>query len=130
MLFNSLEFFIFLPVVFVLFWFLFKKKLKLQNLLIVVASYVFYGWWDWRFLSLIVFSSFVDYTIGVLLKNEEEERKRKILLWTSICVNIGFLGFFKYYNFFVESFIDTFSLIGVELHSSTLNIILPVGISL
>ncbi|NRB58885.1 MAG: MBOAT family protein [Winogradskyella sp.] len=129
MLFNSLEFFIFLPVVFVLFWFLFKKKLKLQNLLIVVASYVFYGWWDWRFLSLIVFSSFVDYTIGVLLKNEEEERKRKILLWTSICVNIGFLGFFKYYNFFVESFIDTFSLIGVELHSSTLNIILPVGIS-
>ncbi|GAB5563283.1 MAG: MBOAT family protein [Winogradskyella sp.] len=129
MLFNSLEFFIFLPVVFVLFWFLFKKNLKLQNLLIVVASYVFYGWWDWRFLSLIVFSSFVDYTIGVLLKNEEEERKRKILLWTSICVNIGFLGFFKYYNFFVESFIDTFSLIGVELHSSTLNIILPVGIS-
>src|SRR5690606_30451822 len=129
MLFNSLEFFIFLPIVFVLYCFVFGKNLKLQNLLIVFASYVFYGWWDWRFLSLIIFSSFVDYTIGVLLNKEERQNKRKILLWTSICINIGFLGFFKYYNFFVESFVASFSFFGTQLNASTLNIILPVGIS-
>ena len=129
MLFNSLEFFIFLPIVFIFFWFAFKNQLKLQNFLIVIASYVFYGWWDWRFLSLIIFSSFVDYSIGVLLKTETKERKRKALLWTSICINIGFLGFFKYYNFFVESFIEAFSFIGLDLSANTLNIILPVGIS-
>tara|TARA_R110002111_G_scaffold110212_5_gene169537 strand:+ start:12225 stop:13658 length:1434 start_codon:yes stop_codon:yes gene_type:complete len=129
MLFNSLEFFIFLPIVFILYWFVLGNKLKYQNLLIVFASYVFYGWWDWRFLSLIIFSSFVDYGIGVLLSKEAEQHKRKILLWTSICVNIGFLGFFKYYNFFVESFVDSFSFFGSELSVNTLNIILPVGIS-
>ncbi|WP_405571293.1 MBOAT family O-acyltransferase [Winogradskyella sp. Asnod2-B02-A] len=129
MLFNSLEFFIFLPIVFILYWFVLGKKLKQQNLLIVFASYVFYGWWDWRFLSLIIFSSFVDYGIGVLLSKEARQQKRKILLWTSICVNIGFLGFFKYYNFFIESFVASFSFFGSELSASTLNIILPVGIS-
>jgi len=129
MFFNSLEFFIFLPIVFILYWFVFGKNLKLQNLLIVFASYVFYGWWDWRFLSLILFSSFIDYGIGVLLSKESSPKKRKILLWTSICVNIGFLGFFKYYNFFVESFAASFSFFGSEISASTLNIILPVGIS-
>lgn len=129
MLFNSLEFFIFLPIVFVFYWFVFGKNLKHQNLLIVIASYVFYGWWDWRFLSLILFSSLLDYGIGVLLSKEERQRSRKILLWISICVNIGFLGFFKYYNFFVESFVASFSFFGSEINANTLNIILPVGIS-
>jgi D-alanyl-lipoteichoic acid acyltransferase DltB (MBOAT superfamily) len=98
-------------------------------MLIVIASYVFYGWWDWRFLSLIVFSSLVDYSIGILLSKENRPKKRKIILWASIFVNIGFLGFFKYYNFFVESFVASFSFFGSELSASTLNIILPVGIS-
>ena len=101
MYFNSIDFAIFLPIVFLLYWFVTQKNLKLQNALIVVASYVFYGWWDWRFLSLIVFSSLVDYSIGLALKKEEQQSKRKLLLWTSIGVNLGFLGFFKYYNFFI-----------------------------
>lgn len=94
MLFNSLDFAVFLPIVFVLYWFLFNRKLKVQNLLIVVASYVFYGWWDWRFLSLILFSSIVDYSIGIFLNREKKPLKRKALLWTSIIINLGFLGFF------------------------------------
>ena len=129
MLFNSFEFFIFLPIVFILYWFVFGKKLKYQNFLIVIASYIFYGWWDWRFLSLIIFSSFIDYGIGVLLSKENRQVKRKLLLWTSICINIGFLGFFKYYNFFIESFVASFSFFGSDISTSTLNIILPVGIS-
>lgn len=129
MLFNSLDFFIFLPIVFILYWFVFAKKLKQQNLLIVIASYVFYGWWDWRFLSLLLFSSLVDYCIGVLLSKEKRQRSRKILLWISISVNIGFLGFFKYYNFFVESFVASFTFFGSQISANTLNIILPVGIS-
>jgi len=80
MLFNSLDFAIFLPVVFVLYWFVTNHSLRLQNVLIVVASYVFYGWWDWRFLSLILFSTVVDYSIGVLLQNEQNDLKRKFLL--------------------------------------------------
>ncbi len=91
MLFNSIEFAIFLPIVFVLYWFVTNRNLNLQNLLIVFASYVFYGWWDWRFLSLIVFSTMIDYTIGLQLKKEGNQAKRKILLWTSIIVNLGFL---------------------------------------
>ena len=129
MLFNSLDFAIFLPVTFVLYWFIFQKKIKLQNLLIVCASYLFYGWWDWRFLILIVFSTFVDYTIGYLLKKESNLIKRKIYLWISITINLGFLGFFKYYNFFIESFTDEFLFFGKEIQPNTLNIILPVGIS-
>ena len=129
MLFNSLEFFIFLPVVFALYWIIGSKRLKAQNLLIAVASYIFYGWWDWRFLSLILFSSLVDYTIGVSLGKTEKPSKRKLLLWVSICVNLGFLGFFKYYNFFIDSLINSFTFFGKELSLNTLNIILPVGIS-
>lgn len=129
MLFNSIDFAIFLPIVFVLYWFVTNKNLKLQNFLIVLASYVFYGWWDWRFLSLILFSTFVDYLVGVLLSKEENETKRKALLWTSIIVNLGFLGFFKYYNFFIENFTTAFSFFGNEIRPNSLNIILPVGIS-
>lgn len=129
MLFNSIDFAIFLPIVFVLYWFVTHKNLKLQNFLIVVASYVFYGWWDWRFLSLIIFSTIVDYSIGRLLRAEENEIKRKALLWSSIVVNLGFLGFFKYYNFFLDNFIAAFSFFGHEISANSLNIILPVGIS-
>ncbi|WP_405415771.1 MBOAT family O-acyltransferase [Maribacter sp. Asnod1-A12] len=129
MLFNSIEFAIFLPIVFFIYWFIFPKKLKLQNLLIVGASYLFYGWWDWRFLSLIIFSTFIDFTIGFLLKKEQAPIKRKIYLWVSIIINLGFLGFFKYYNFFIESFTDAFLLFGKQITPNTLNIILPIGIS-
>jgi len=129
MLFNSIDFAIFLPIVFLLYWFLANKSLKLQNLLIVAASYLFYGWWDWRFLSLILFSTLVDYFVGIGLSKQENSTKRKLLLWTSIIVNLGFLGFFKYYNFFLDNFITAFSFFGTEISASSLNIILPVGIS-
>lgn len=129
MLFNSLDFAVFLPIVFVLYWFVTKHNLKLQNALIVAASYVFYGWWDWRFLSLIIFSTFLDYSIGRRLKNQENQKIRKTLLWTSIIVNLGFLGVFKYYNFFLDNFIAAFSLFGQDIQPNSLNIILPVGIS-
>ena len=129
MIFNSIDFAIFLPIVFLLYWFVTNKNLKLQNSLIVIASYVFYGWWDWRFLSLIIFSTLVDYAIGRSLKNEDNNTKRKILLWISILVNLGFLGFFKYYNFFLDNLKTVFSFFGNEITSSSLNIILPVGIS-
>lgn len=129
MYFNSLDFAIFLPIVFVLYWFVTNKNLKLQNALLVVASYVFYGWWDWRFLSLIVFSSLVDYTIGLQLNKAAQPSKRKLLLWSSILINLGFLGFFKYYNFFIDSFVEAFSFFGSPIQPNTLDIILPVGIS-
>jgi len=129
MLFNSLDFAIFLPLVFLLYWFVAQKNLKLQNVLIVLASYFFYGWWDWRFLSLIIFSTVVDYFVGLKLRTEEKQSKRKVLLWTSIVVNLGFLGFFKYYNFFLENFVNAFSLFGMQVNANSLNIILPVGIS-
>ena len=129
MLFNSIDFAIFLPIVFILYWFGANKNLKLQNFLIVVSSYVFYGWWDWRFLSLILFSTLVDYSVGLGLLKQEDPTKRKLLLWTSILVNIGFLGFFKYYNFFLDNFITAFSFFGTDIKANSLNIILPVGIS-
>lgn len=129
MLFNSIDFAVFLPIVFILYWFATSNSLKAQNFLIVLASYFFYGWWDWRFLSLILFSTIVDYSIGVLLKKEDSATRRKALLWVSIVVNLGFLGFFKYYNFFSENFIQAFSFFGMPFKASSLNIILPVGIS-
>lgn len=129
MLFNSLDFAIFLPIVFILYWFILKKNIKLQNLLIVLASYVFYGWWDWRFLSLIIFSTLIDYTVGIILGTEQRALNRKILLWISIVVNLGFLGFFKYYNFFIDNFTEAFSFFGQSISINSLNIILPVGIS-
>ena len=129
MLFNSIDFAIFLPVVFILYWFFCQRNLKLQNLLIVVASYVFYGWWDWRFLSLIIFSTIVDYSIGIALSRENNQNRRRVFLWLSLVVNLGFLGFFKYYNFFLDNLVSAFTFFGTELKASSLKIILPVGIS-
>src|SRR5690606_11311079 len=129
MLFNSLDFAIFLPIVFILYWFVFQKDLKRQNLLIAITSYVFYGWWDWRFLGLIFFSTIVDYLVGNMLGKTTSPDRRKVLLWISILVILGFLGFFKYYNFFLDNFKSAFSIAGYELNANSLNIILPVGIS-
>ena len=128
MLFNSLDFALFLPVVFALYWLL-HRHLKLQNLLIVLASYFFYGWWDYRFLALIVFSTVVDFVVGHFLFKTKHPRPRKWLLATSIAVNLGLLGFFKYYNFFLENFLAAFSFMGQEVSANSLHIILPVGIS-
>ena len=129
MFFNSIDFAIFLPIVFILYWFVFNKNLKVQNSLIVVASYVFYGWWDWRFLGLILFSTIVDYSVGIALSKYKEPKTKKLLLWISILVNLGFLGFFKYFNFFIDNFVTAFSFMGIQVNSSSLDIILPVGIS-
>ena len=129
MLFNSIDFGVFLSIVFVLYWFVTKHSLKHQNILLIIASYVFYGWWDYRFLFLIALSSILDYGIGIRLKNTINQNKRKTWLWLSIAVNVGCLGFFKYYNFFVENFVQAFSFFGSKLNPATINIILPVGIS-
>jgi D-alanyl-lipoteichoic acid acyltransferase DltB (MBOAT superfamily) len=129
MFFNSIDFAIFLPIVFIFYWFFTNKNLKFQNFLIVLSSYIFYGWWDWKFLSLILFSTGVDYLVGVGLSKEKNRIKRKVLLWISILMNLGFLGFFKYYNFFLDNFLTAFTFFGNEIKVSSLNIILPVGIS-
>ncbi|MBN1950730.1 MAG: MBOAT family protein [Bacteroidales bacterium] len=129
MLFNSIDFAIFLPIVFILYWFVINRKLKYQNFLLLVASYVFYGWWNPIFLSLIVISSTVDYWVGIQLSKEERTDKRKLLLLTSLLLNLGFLGVFKYFNFFVQSFADAFTLLGNPINTTVLHITLPVGIS-
>ncbi|MFD2562433.1 MBOAT family O-acyltransferase [Aquimarina rubra] len=130
MLFNSLDFFIFLPVVFISYWFFFYKNLKLQNFFILGASYLFYGMWDWRFLFLILASTTVDYFVGQYIYSSDSHKQRKRWLWVSVIFNIGLLGFFKYYNFFVDSWVDFIDIFGYKLQSSwTLQIILPVGIS-
>jgi D-alanyl-lipoteichoic acid acyltransferase DltB (MBOAT superfamily) len=130
MFFNSIEFAIFLPIVFCLYWFAVGKNLRIQNALLLLASYFFYGWWDWRFLSLIAFSSSVDYFVGIGLGKTNNKVNRKFLLLISVFVNIGFLAFFKYYNFFAESFYTAFLFLGQPISDPILlNIILPVGIS-
>ena len=130
MLFNSLQFLIFLPSVFFLYWYVFNKTLKLQNSFILISSYFFYSWWDYRFLSLIFISTVVDYFVGFNIPKQDSKKKQKLLLWCSVLFNLIVLGFFKYFNFFVDSLVDLFSSIGYEIKSVwTLNIILPVGIS-
>lgn len=129
MLFNSIDFAIFLPIVFAIYWIIGKSRTQLQNAFVLLASYIFYGWWDWRFLSLIVFSSGLDYIIGRSFLNVENASKRKALLLTSILVNLGFLGFFKYFNFFTENFVEAFTFFGGQMEASRLSIVLPVGIS-
>ncbi|WP_340202350.1 MBOAT family O-acyltransferase [Ascidiimonas sp. W6] len=130
MLFNSVEFFIFLPIVFVLYWFVFNKHLKAQNILVLVASYFFYGWWDWRFLFLIFLSTVVDYLVGLKIFHSDNQSIRKRWLAVSVAFNVGLLGFFKYFNFFVDSWIDMLDALGMPTGSTwTLQVILPVGIS-
>ncbi len=128
MLFNSIEFATFFPIVFIVYW-LVAKKIVIRNFWVLLTSYIFYGWWDWRFLFLIAFSSLVDYLVGRRLGKATEEREKKKLLFLSLGVNLGLLFYFKYTNFFIESFVDSFRLFGSKLELSTLEIILPVGIS-
>lgn len=129
MTFNSLEFLVFLPIVFVLYWFVFRKR-EWQNLLIVTASYVFYGWWDWRFLLLIALTSVCSYGSGLLIEHYQGRRKlQRLVSASNIVLNLGILGVFKYYNFFVENLDALFAGFGYHLDWVTMQIILPVGIS-
>ena len=133
MLFNSIQFAIFLPIVFLLYWFVFdrfisksKHQLRLQNAFIVLASYVFYGWWDWRFLLLIAFTSFCSWVSGLLIGKAETRKKSKTWMWLNIVLNLGILALFKYYDFFVTEFAQLFH---ISTDGLLLKVILPVGIS-
>ncbi|WP_417939642.1 MBOAT family O-acyltransferase [Flavobacterium sp. RS13.1] len=129
MFFNSITFAVFLPIVFFLYWFVFNKNKSTQNTLLIVASYYFYSCWDWRFLFLLVFSTFLDYFTGVQIEKSNSEKGRNFWFWLSISVNLGFLGIFKYYNFFASSFAEMFTSFGFKVSPFLLNVILPVGIS-
>lgn len=129
MFFNSFAFAIFLPIVFILYWFVFNKNKSTQNALLIIASYYFYSCWDWRFLFLLVFSTFLDYYTGIQIEKAKKESIRKFWFWLSISVNLGFLGVFKYYNFFADSFSDLLNGFGMRTSPLLLNVILPVGIS-
>ena len=129
MLFNSSSFAIFLPIVFTLYWFFTNKSLKIQNLLLLAASFYFYSCWDWRFVFLLLFSIVLDYFSGIKMENSKNDNERKFWLWLSIGINLGFLGFFKYYNFFAESFAEMLQNFGLQVNPWTLKVILPVGIS-
>lgn len=129
MLFNSVAFAIFLPTVFVFYWFISSYNLRLQNLLLLVASYFFYSFWDFRFLFLLIFSTLLDYSTGLRIHQAKTRAAKQFWLWLSISVNLGLLGIFKYYNFFITSFAGMLSNLGVHVDVWTLNLILPVGIS-
>ncbi len=129
MLFNSLQYLLFLPLVFTVYWLVNAKSLKLQNLLLLAASYYFYACWDWRFLFLLMFSTGLDYYTGLKMYEAENTKMKKFWFWLSIGINVGFLGVFKYYNFFADSLATSLSAIGIQANFWTLQIILPVGIS-
>ena len=129
MSFQSLEFLLFFPVVFLLYWIFFSKSRKRQNVLIVAANLIFYGWWDWRFLLLLLITAFSTFGAGLAMGQTEDKNKRRLISVGAIALNIGILFFFKYYNFFVQAFTDAFTLMGMHLNSSTLKLLLPVGIS-
>lgn len=129
MLFNTVGFAVFLVIVFTLYWFVANKSLKAQNILLLVSSYFFYACWDWRFLFLLIFSTLLDYYTGIKMCEAKDRRGRKFWFWLSVTVNLGFLGVFKYYNFFADSFAEAVSHFGVHISPWTLQVILPVGIS-
>ena len=128
MLFNSYIFIVFFIIVYTL-YLLLNSNYKVQNIILLTASYIFYGYWDWRFTLLLALSTIVDFTVGKFLQNSQSERKRKTLLFISIFFNLSVLGFFKYFNFFAESFAGLFQVFGLEANWVTLNVLLPVGIS-
>lgn len=129
MAFQSLEYLIFFSILFILHWTLFSKRKEHQNGLIVVASLVFYGWWDWRFLGLLIITALSTFLSSRWMDNTNDAKKRKFLLVGTIVINVGILFFFKYFNFFVQSFADALSLMGMSVNVTTLHILLPVGIS-
>jgi len=129
MLFNSLGFALFLPIVFVLYWALSKRSLTWQNALLLVSSYFFYACWDWRFLFLLIFSTGLDYYTGIKMFEAKNEKLKKFWFWLSITINLGFLGVFKYFNFFADSLATLLEGFGVQANFWSLQLILPVGIS-
>ncbi|MDB5019716.1 MAG: acyltransferase [Pedobacter sp.] len=129
MLFNSLNFALFLPIVFCVYWFLAKKNYKTQNALLLISSYFFYACWDWRFVFLLIFSTALDYFTGIKMSEAQTKQRRQFWFWLSISVNIGLLGIFKYYNFFAHSFASGISNLGFQVNPWTLKVILPIGIS-
>lgn len=129
MLFNSIDFAIFLPIVFIFYWFVFNKNLKSQNALLLIASYFFYACWDWRFLFLLLFSTLLDFYTGLKMCDSKNQSNRKFWFLLSIFINLGFLGLFKYYNFFIESFAEAIAHFGLKINPWTIKVILPVGIS-
>jgi D-alanyl-lipoteichoic acid acyltransferase DltB (MBOAT superfamily) len=129
MLFNSIEYAIFLPLVFLVYWGIQNRSLRWQNVFVLGVSYLFYGWWDWRFLTLIIFSSLVDFSVGYFLGRPYGPRTRKILLLISLCANLGILAYFKYANFFITEFVALMTSFGMSVSPITLQLILPVGIS-
>ena len=129
MLFNSFSYALFLPVLFVLYWFVFQRNLRFQNFLLLAASYFFYSCWDWRFVILLIFSTLLDYFTGIQIHEAATRKTKKLWLWISVGINLGLLGFFKYFNFFAESFARMLTEIGLQVNYSSLQIILPIGIS-
>ena len=129
MFFNSAAFAVFLPIVFFIYWFVTNKNLNLQNILLLVSSYFFYSCWDWRFLFLLIFSTLLDFFTGIKISETDDKRKRLFWFWLSISINLGFLGIFKYYNFFATSFANAVAHVGLQVNPWTLKVILPVGIS-
>lgn len=129
MLFNSIEFVIFLIIVYGLYWYAFGNKLRLQNILLLVSSYIFYGWWDWRFVFLLMLSTIIDYSFGLFIHNSDSARKKKWFLWLSIFNNLIILCIFKYYNFFAHSFQDMMQNFGFHVSPYLITVVLPVGIS-
>jgi alginate O-acetyltransferase complex protein AlgI len=129
MFFNSINFVIFLSIVFVLYWFVVNRNLKSQNILLLISSYFFYASWDWRFLFLLFFSTLLDFFAGIKISETKNQRSKKFWFWLSISANLGFLFFFKYYNFFIASFAEAISNFGLSVNPRTLQIILPFGIS-
>ena len=129
MLFNTLNFALFFIIIFILYWFLANKNYKYQNILLLVSSYFFYACWDWRFLFLLIFSTLLDYYTGIKMSESQNQNKKKFWFWLSISINLGFLGVFKYYNFFSTSFATVVSHFGFHVDPWTLKVILPVGIS-
>jgi len=129
MIFNSIPYAIFLLVVFILYWSVFKKSIKTQSILLLISSYVFYAWWDYRFVLLIIFSSVVDYNAAIFIDKAEDKRKKKLFLLVSLFINIGLLSFFKYFNFLIDTTNYILTGIGSPTHYSFKEIILPIGIS-
>ncbi|MCB9169534.1 MAG: MBOAT family protein [Flavobacteriales bacterium] len=127
MLFNSAEFLVFFPIVFAIYWSI--RQVRIQNVFLLIASYVFYGWWDPRFLSLVVFSSLVDYACGIGILNTNDDRRKRAILTLSLITNLGLLGLFKYYGFFASELALQAGRLGVHIHPVTLHVVLPVGIS-
>lgn len=128
MLFNSLTFLLFLPIVFAAYWSL-RGSLRWQNILVVVASYVFYGWWDWRFLLLIAFTTACSYASGLLIAGSDSRRQKKFWMWLNIAINLGILAIFKYFDFFAANFAALLNSVGITVDGITLGLVLPVGIS-